>query len=135
MAIFMKKKAWIIAAAVVLLLAVALGAVYLKPVSVEIGDSELYNESERQAAVDVGKEKFKELDGCKLFKLSYAGDEDSRKEFDYDDQYDEAIVINSVFLSPLTSRGAWEAHEIYTWHFILMRKDGGDWTLLTYGYA
>ena len=131
----MKKKLLITAAAVVLLLAVGVGVLYRTPVSVDLGQSELYDESERQAAVDVVKEKFKELDGCKLFKLSYAGDEDSRNEFDYDDQYDEALVINSVFLSPLTSRGAWNAHKIYTWHFILMRKDGGDWTLLTYGYA
>ena len=131
----MKKKLLIVAAVVVLLLAVGAGVLYLKPVQIDLGQSELYTEDERQAAVDAVKEKFKELDGCKLFRLSYAGDEDSLKEFDYDEQYDEALVINSVFLSPLTSRGAWNAHEIYTWHFLLMRKDGGEWTLLTYGYA
>ncbi len=131
----MKKKLLIAAAVVVLLLAAALGVVCLKPVSVDLGRSDLYSEADRQAAVDAVKAKFRELDGCRLFKLSYAGDEDSLKEFDYDDHYDEAIVINSVFLSPLTSRGAWNAHEIYTWHFILMRETGGDWVLLTYGYA
>ena len=131
----MKKKLLIAVAAVAAVLAIAVGALYLKPVSVELGESAYYSEAERQAAVDAVKEKFKTLDGCKLFKLSYAGDEESRNEFDYDEQYDEAIVINSVFLSPLTARGAWEAHEIYTWHFLLMRKAGGGWVLLTYGYA
>ena len=131
----MKKIITAAAAVIVLLLAAGAGVLYLKPVQIDLGRSELYEEAEIQAAVDAVKEKFKAFDGCKLFKLSYAGDEESRKEFDYDDQYDEAIVINSVFLSPLTSRGAWEAREIYTWHFILMRKNGGAWTLLTYGYA
>ena len=131
----MKKKLLIAAAAAALLLAAAVGFVWFRPVSVDLGRSELYSEAERQAAVDTVREKFKELDGCRLFRLRYAGDDDSLREFDYSEQYDEAIVINSVFLSPLTSRGSWEAHEIYTWHFILMRQTGGEWVLLTYGYA
>ena len=131
----MIKKLLIAAVTVAVIAAAAIGIYSLKPVSVDLGDSDLYSEAERQAAIDVVKEKFKELDGCKLFKLSYAGDKASRAEAGYNTNYDEAIQINSVFLSPLTSRGPWEAHEIYTWHFILMRKTGGEWKLLSYGYA
>jgi len=135
----MKKK---ICIAIAILLAVIVLAcvstivyVYNKPVTVDLGSSDLYASSEIQSAIDIVKEEFNELEGCKLFSLSYAGDEDSLKEFDYNDDYDEAIVINSKFLSPVFGGGGWNSHEIYTWHFILMREKGGEWHLLTYGYG
>ena len=51
------------------------------------------------------------------------------------DRHPLALIRPDAVPPPLTSRGAWNAHEIYTWHFILMRKNGGEWKLLTYGYA
>lgn len=103
--------------------------------SVDLGTSNLYTEDEIRSAINVVADNFKEFEGCRLYSLSYAGDEQSLREFDYNNEYDEAIVINSVFLSPFFGGGAWNAHEVYTWSFILMRKNGGEWKLLTYGYC
>lgn len=108
---------------------------YSKEPTIEIGTSDLYTQAEIQSAIDIVENKFTEFKGCRLFKLSYAGDADSLKEFTYNENYNEAIVINSKFLSPIFGGGAWNSHEIYTWHFILMRDDGGEWDLLTYGYC
>ena len=122
-------------ALVILILALAAGSVYLRPVKVRYGSSDLYSKAEIKSAIEVVEDKFGEFKGCKLLSLSYAGDEDSLKEFDYNPDYDEAIVINSRFISPPFGGGGWNSHELYTWHFILMRKDKGPWTLLTYGYC
>ena len=132
----MKKKILIAVIIIILLVcATVLLILYAKPVETDCGTSDIYTEEEIQTAIDIVETKFKDFKGCKLFSLSYAGDEDSLKEFDYDENYDQAIVINSKFLSPLIQKGGWNAHEIYTWHFILMRKDNGIWQLLTWGYA
>lgn len=135
----MKKKICIAIAIVFAIIALAcvsvIAYVYNKPVTVDSGTSDIYTTSEIQSAIDIVKEEFNEFEGCKLFSLSYAGDEDSLKEFDYNSNYDEAIVINSVFISPMFGGGGWNSHEIYTWHFILMRENNGEWHLITYGYC
>ena len=135
----MKKKTVVIACALALAAVAALaGAVfafYHLPPKTDPGCSKIYTADEILSAEKAVKEKFKDLNGCKLFALTYAGDEASLSEYDYSEDYDQAIVINSVFLSPLFGGGAWNAHEIYTWHFLLMRSQGGEWKLLTYGYA
>ncbi|MBO4894489.1 MAG: hypothetical protein J5562_06220 [Clostridia bacterium] len=135
----MKKKTVVIACALALAAFAALActvcAFYRLPPRTDTGYSKIYTEDEILSAEETVKEKFKELKGCKLFALTYAGDEESLSEYDYSEDYDQAIVINSVFLSPFFGGGAWNAREIYTWHFILMRSQGGEWKLLTYGYA
>lgn len=131
----MKKKIFVFIVALIIVLSLIAGVLYFKPVSIDIGESNIYSEQEIQSAIDIVKTKFDDFDGCKLFSLSYAGDENSKKEYDYDENYDQAIVINSTFLSPLFNSGAWNPHEIYKWHFILMRADSGEWQLLTYGYC
>ena len=107
----------------------------IKPCKTDLGSSELYTEAEIRQAVRIVRDQFRHFHGCTLFSLSYAGDERSLSEFDYNENYDEAIVIDSVFLSPIVRAGAWNPHDIYTWSFILMRENGGKWELLTYGYG
>ncbi len=122
-------------ALVFVILVLGFASIYLRSAKISCGSSDMYSKAEIKSAIEVVKDKFGEFDGCKLLSLSYAGDEDSLKEFDYNPDYDEAIVINSRFISPLFGGGGWNSHELYTWHFILMRKDKGPWTLLTYGYC
>ena len=128
----MKRKA----PAILLTAAAILAALWvIKPSKTDLGSSELYSEAEIRQAVQIVRDRFRHFHGCTLFSLSYAGDERSLAESDYNKNYDEAIVINSVFLSPIIRAGAWDPHEIYTWSFILMRENGGKWELLTYGYG
>lgn len=128
----MKKKVLMIC----LVIAALIAAVWIiQPSKTDLGSSELYTDSEIKDAVSIVREQFRHFHGCILFSLSYAGDERSLSEFDYNDNYDEAIVINSVFLSPIIRAGAWTPRRIYTWTFLLMRQNGGQWELLTYGYG
>ncbi|MBP9988448.1 MAG: hypothetical protein KBT46_03020, partial [Ruminococcus sp.] len=129
------KKIIISVCAVLAIAAIVVIIAMPKNVNVDLGTSQIYSEEDRQSAIDIVKKEFTKFTGCKLFKLSYAGDEDSLKEKDYNENYDEAIVIDSEFLSPFFGGGSFNSHEIYTWHFILMRSNGGEWEILTYGYA
>ena len=49
--------------------------------------------------------------------------------------YTESLAFSSVMRSPVTGGGAWNANSIYTWSWYLARTDGGEWELLTWGYA
>ena len=131
----MKKRILSVIAVLLVILILAVASVFIRPAKISYGSSDIYSKAEIKSAIEVVKDKFDEFDGCKLLSFSYAGDKDSLKEFDYNPDYDEAIVINSRFISPPFGGGGWNSHELYTWHFILMRKDKGPWTLLTYGYC
>ena len=133
------KKAIIAVVSVIAVLAVGffagLAVIYSIPAAKDCGFSEIYTADEILAAIDTVEDQFSDFEGCKLFALKYAGDAASLKENGYNNSYDQAIVIDSVFLSPLRSSGAWNSHKIYTWKFILMREAGGEWQLLDWGYC
>lgn len=134
----MKKALIIIIAVLACAASAAFGALavfYAVPVKKDPGYSNIYEAGEISDAVDEVEKKFAEFKGCKLFALKYAGDEESARENESVENYDETIVIDSVFLSPLFGGGAWNAHSIYTWHFILARTYGGEWQIVNYGYA
>ena len=131
----MKKKFLLILSVLLLFLLTSLACFSLYPAKIDCGASDLYTSDEINAAIQTVRDEFKTFSGCKLFSLSYAGDEASLKEFEYCADYEEAIVIDSVFLSPLFRSGAWTPRRLYTWHFILMRNPDSPWQLLTYGYA
>ena len=106
------------------------------------GTSEMYSEEDINRAFDAVVEDFKSLEGCKLYALSYAGDDSSKKEASYrrreypKEKYAEYIDVNSEFRSPLFDRqGAWNTNTIYTGHWILGREEGGDWVVLDKGYC
>lgn len=112
----------------------------LRPVSVDYGESETHSVEEIDAAVTVVRLHFLKMSGCKLYSLSYAGDERSAAELAYAYKngavnYTDCIVLNSVFRSPLMGGGAWEANELYTWSWIIAKTGPGVWTLVNYGYA
>lgn len=109
-------------------------------VKLRLGSSSLYTEEERSAAAEAVKKKFKEMNGCRLFSLTFAGDERCQQELqswnrmDETRRYEEMIVFDSVFRSPKNGGGAWNANEIYTWNWMVAKTDGG-WEVVNYGYA
>ena len=109
----------------------------LKPISVNISDSDIFTEEDINKAVECVKVDFASLQGCKLFSLSYNGDTHSLREKEYQlkqgSEYDEYIVIDSVFLSPIFGGGAWNACRIYSWSWILGRYVDGEWVVIDRG--
>ena len=70
-----KKAVIVIMVAVILILAVGLTVRSVKPITTDDKSSELYSQEEIESAVACVREDFKSLHGCKLYSLSYAGDE------------------------------------------------------------
>ncbi|MBQ6021622.1 MAG: zf-HC2 domain-containing protein [Clostridia bacterium] len=100
--------------------------------------SDIYPNDVIAAAGDALVKDFESLHGCKLYSFTYAGDEISKENLAYINEfghYDECIVFESVFRSPLFGGGGWNAHEIYTWTWYLGRVYGGEWEVVQRGYA
>ena len=139
-----RKRVLIAAAAVLATLVFAFGAFLFfesRPVT-EIyhdwSESTIYTDDQIAAAADAVEAYFKTIDGCKLYSLTYAGDEKSQRELAYINEsgdYDYCIVFDSVFRSPLFGGGGWTANEIYTWNWYLGRTNGGEWEVVQWGYA
>ena len=106
------------------------------------GESEIYSREDRQAAARLISDTVNSFEGCKLYAVKYEGDEVSKRNLEYCNSlaadgitYTESIVFTSYFRSPVFGGGAWNANSIYNWSWYLARTDGGDWEILTYGYA
>lgn len=114
-----------------------------RPVEVRLeqGVSAMYTSEEINKAYDAVIKDFENLKGCRLYALSYAGDERSRQEAEYrhreyaGEPYADYIDIDSEFRSPLFGTSAWNNNTIYTWHWILGREEDGDWVVLDKGYC
>lgn len=139
-----KRLKWICvtAATVILILGAAFGYMVFRPIEVDYGSSEIYTHKEINQAVTAVKLDFTKMVGCKLFSLSYAGDEKSRKELDQanedripGDYFTDCIVLNSVFRSAVHSDGAWNANDVYRWSWTLVRTKNGHWIVFDKGYA
>lgn len=108
--------------------------------TVDYGESAIYSKQDISSAVDEIINTFKDMDGCKLYSLSFTSDETCKENIDYCNEleinadFDECIVFDSHFRSPVFG-GAWNENEDYYWTWYLARKDGGKWNLLTYGYG
>lgn len=139
------KKALIAAVAALAALVIAVvGAVIffearpMHQVLIAAGNSELYTQEEIDAAVDAVLADFENLEGCKLYSLTFAGDEKCLAERDYVNEfgeYTDCIVFNSTFRSPLFGGGGWNAHELYYWQWYLGRSPDGTWRVVAKGYA
>lgn len=128
-----------------LLLCVLLAGCGAKTVNVLIdhGSSALFTDAEIDEAAKVVKAKFNTFEnGCRLYSLTYAGDETAERELEYYNirsengtVYADCLVFNSIFRSPRHASGGWNSNEIYTWTWTLARTEGGNWELINYGYA
>ena len=100
--------------------------------------SGLYPNDALLAAGEALEKDFETMKGCKLYSYTYAGDEKSEKNLAYINEfghYDQCVVFESVFRSPVFGGGAWNANSIYTWTWYLGREYGGDWVVVQKGYA
>lgn len=108
----------------------------------DCGESALYTKEERQDAADLISNTVESFEGCKLYAVKYEGDDVSKKNLEYCNSlaadgvtYSESIVFTSYFRSPIFGGGAWNANSMYSWSWYLARTNGGEWEILTYGYA
>ena len=106
------------------------------------GESEIYTREDRQSAARLISDTVNSFEGCKLYAVEYEGDEVSQKNLEYCNSlaadgvtYSESIVFTSYFRSPIFNAGAWNPNDLYSWSWYLARTNGGDWEILTYGYA
>jgi len=136
----LRKKIKLICAAVVLTLAVLLILPQILPASISYGDSEVYSQEDRKAAVDLILDKFHSWEGCKLYSVYYTSDEFCHRELEYCNtlapdgvEYTECIVYRTEFRSPIFGGGAWNANFRYNWSWYLARIGNGPWELLTWG--
>ncbi len=115
-------------------------------VSIDYGTSAIYSKAEMDSAIDIIKKQFRSFNGCELYRLSYMSDEKCNSESNIKwmndlrpdgskEVFTQCIAFDSSFRSPEKGGGAWEADEEYTWSWWLARSDGGQWTLMTWGYA
>ena len=139
------RKRMLIAAAAALATLIIGFAVFLffdsRPMTHEIffdwTESKIYSNDVIAAAGDALIEDFNKLKGCKLYSYTYAGDEKSEENLAYINEfghYDQCIVFESVFRSPLFGGGGWNANSIYTWTWYLGREYGGEWVVVQKGY-
>ncbi len=106
-------------------------------VNIDIGESEMFTEDDRNEAVklilnEVGSWESVE----KVYALRYAGDEASKEENGYDG-HDEVMVflcdLHSV--KSASKAGGFNTDTDYTdWNWILGKNADGQWELLTWGY-
>ena len=104
-------------------------------VKLDIADSEIYSVEEREAAINSVIQKFEDFNGCKLYSLTYAGDQKSNMETEYLNDGRKCIDIDSSFRSPIFGGGGWDSNEIYTWHWVCAQNTDGSWEVVNYGYC
>ena len=112
------------------------------PAVIDCGESVLYTKEDRQSAARLISDVVNSFEGCKLYVVKYEGDEVSQKNLEYCNSlaadgvtYSESIVFTSYFRSPIFNAGAWNPNDLYSWSWYLARTNGGEWEILTYGYA
>ena len=140
-----RKKALIaVIAALAALLAAAVGLKLffesrpMNQVLITTGRSELFTQEEIDAAIEALIKDFETMEGCKLYSVTFAGDEKCLAEHDYicgAGEFTDGIVFESVFRSPLFGGGGWNADELYYWSWYLGRSPDGTWHVATKGYA
>ena len=130
---------------ILIVLSVVLGIALILtfiPVVIDCGESVLYTKEDRQSAARLISDTVNSFEGCKLYAVKYEGDEVSQKNLEYCNSlaadgvtYSESIVFTSYFRSPIFNAGAWNPNDLYSWSWYLARTNGGEWEILTYGYA
>ena len=141
-------KTWMtgILLAVLLLAMAGCGGADASKAAIDYGTSEIYTEADRQQAVQAILKEFKNMKGCRLESLTYSGDQCNSPENiawmneleqakDAKAVFTQCIAFESSFRSPEKDAGAWEPNAEYHWSWYLSRSEGGDWKLMTWGYA
>lgn len=115
--------------------------------TIDYGTSELYTQADMDAAIQVIMAEFDTWTGAEMKSIAFTDDKTCEDNVAYcndlrdkdDPEFDQAIVFTSSFHSPSGEDAkdtAWEPDTDYNdWTWTLGRTDGGDWKLLTWGYA
>ena len=115
--------------------------------TVDYGTSELYTQADMDSAIDVIMAEFDTWKGAQMKSIAFTDDKTCEDNVAYcnelradgDPEFDQAIVFTSSFHSPggEDAEGtAWEPDTDYDgWTWTLGRTNGGEWKLLTWGYA
>lgn len=111
----------------------------VKNVNIIDVDSEIYSESEINAAIDIAVKHFKDnFEGCTLIEIQYVGDDSVEGFEEWAERYDaeQAIVLVSSFnVGSSGGDGSLNLNSTYdNWKWILTRNDNKKWTLQTWGY-
>lgn len=115
--------------------------------AVDYGNSELYGATEIESAMQAVMDEFKTWKGCTMKRIAFTDDTTCADNVAYcnelrkdgDPEFDQAIVLKTDFRSPSEQDAegtAWQPdtdYNDYTW--TLGRANGGEWKLLTWGYA
>ncbi len=124
-------------ALVIMLGVVVFDRFYTPKVTVSYGKSAMYSKQDIDTAVRTVKTEFKNMEGCKLYSLSYAGDKRSKEELKYINEfgkYNNGLGCNSEFRTPLIEKYGWPANTVYTWTWYLGRTENGNWEVVQRGY-
>ncbi len=110
-------------------------------VKIDYKTSEKYTKEDMDAAIEQILKEFNTWDGCVMHTIDYTDDQTCEDGVAYindlgiDMVYDDCIVFNSSFHSPVKGGGAWEPDTEYEgWNWYLGRQAGGEWELLQWGY-
>ncbi len=104
------------------------------------GESGLFAQEDIKAAADTVMAEFSTWEGCKLYRLQYAGDARSLSELEYvkknyEEPYEDCMVFMSAFRSPDEETMTWTANEDYCWSWTVVRVKDGEWVLKNWGWA
>ncbi len=117
------------------------------PYTVDYGTSKVYSKADIDAAIQVVMAEFDTWKGATMKYIGYTNDDDSIHDIEYavrlgvdiDPSYTQSIILTSYFHSPSGKDAegtAWDPDKDYNdWLWHLVRADGGDWKLLTWGYV
>ena len=119
------------------------GCGHTENAKIDLGESSLFSQADRQAAVDYLFQKHLGSPAIqKVYAVRYAGDERSKEEKAYYvDQagmaFDEIIVFSVDFKSARGLKaGAFNPNERYNdYSYVLGRTNGDTWEYVTSGYA
>ncbi len=105
-----------------------------------ISESLLYTKAEIEDAMDVAIAHFKaEFEGCTLLTMEYKEEKSLDSASGWAQTYgtEEGLVLLSSFLvDDKGGDGSFNPGDTYhNWQWVLVRSDGGDWELKTWGYG
>lgn len=112
----------------------------VKNVEFVIGESARYAEAEIRDAMEVAMAHFQaEFEGCTLLTMEYSEEKSERSSPGWAETYSagEGIVLLSSFqVDDKGGDGSFNPGDTYhNWQWVLVRSDGGDWELKTWGYG
>ena len=118
-----------------------LGVARSVPVTVDLGESEIYTDEDLTNAVVQVKCQFAFWAGCELHAVRYAGDGAGNEEnlawvnsLKEGADYKELVKFVIDFHSPADGDGTWEPdHEYTDYEFWLVRNEKGGWDIISYG--